>query len=57
VVAALDGYGLSREDFFEALKDLQFKIEKDSVLCDQFEKLDSKVTIIILSVRIYIIHQ
>jgi hypothetical protein len=55
VVAALDGYGLSREDFFEALKDLQFKIEKDSVLCDQFEKLDSKVTIIILFVRIYII--
>lgn len=43
MIQILDEYGLSRDDFMETMKDLQFKVEKDAVLSDQFEQIDSKV--------------
>eukprot|EP01041_Mallomonas_annulata_P001643 gene1643-3182_t len=43
VVALLESYGLSKEDFSETLKDLQFIIEKDKILIDKFDLIDSKV--------------
>lgn len=39
----LDHYGLSKEDFSDSMKDLQFVIEKDAVLKDHFDSVDSKV--------------
>lgn len=43
VIRILDTYGLSKDDFMETMKDLQFIVEKDTNFCDFFERLDSKV--------------
>ena len=48
-MSLLDSYGFSREDFTETFKEMQFIIEKDSLLCDQFEKIDSKVKVSFVS--------
>ena len=42
VLEMLDAYGLSKDDFSESLKDLQFTMDKDPVLKDRFEAIDSK---------------
>ena len=41
----LDAYGLSRDDMMETMREMQFTIEKDLVLYDYFEKLDSQVKV------------
>ena len=58
VVSVLDAYGCSRDDFMETLRELQFKLQKDTVLfgryslftcvafydcIDRYEAMDSKV--------------
>jgi hypothetical protein len=43
VVKILDAYGLSKDDFTETLKELQLTIDKDKVLRDRFDDLDSKM--------------
>jgi replication factor C subunit 1 len=43
VVKTLDAYGLSKEDFTETFKEFQFIIDKDPVLRDGYEGLDSKI--------------
>jgi hypothetical protein len=43
VVKMLDAYGLSKDDFMETMKDLQFVVEKDPNFTDQFAHLDAKV--------------
>jgi len=44
VIALLDAYGLSREDFIESLKELQFVVKEDKVLLrDFYEDVESKV--------------
>ena len=42
VIEMLDSYGLSKEDFMETLKDLQFIVEKDANLRDRYDSVDSK---------------
>jgi replication factor C subunit 1 len=43
LVLILDNYGLSKDDFTETMKDLQFTFEKDPLLKDRYEEIDSKV--------------
>lgn len=43
VLALLDSYGLSKDDFSESLKELQFVIEKDPLLSDGYEAIESKI--------------
>jgi replication factor C subunit 1 len=43
VVDMLEEYGFSKDDFMDTMKELQFTIEKDPILVDKFEKIDSKV--------------
>jgi replication factor C subunit 1 len=45
VMEVLDSYGFSRDDFMETMKEMQFTVagDKDLLLSDQYEKLDSKV--------------
>lgn len=45
MVELLDAYGLSRDDMMETMREMQFTIEKDSVMLDYFEKLDSQVKV------------
>jgi hypothetical protein len=45
-VSLLDSYGLSREDMMETLKEMQFTIEKDSVLVDAYEKIETSVKVV-----------
>ena len=41
----LDAYGLSRDDMMETMREMQFTIEKDTSMCDYFDKLDSQVKV------------
>ena len=43
VIACLDHYGLSKDDFMETLKELQIVRDGDPTLKDRFESLDSKL--------------
>lgn len=43
VLSILDSYGLSKEDFSDSLKELQFVFEKDPKLPDRYEAIESKV--------------
>lgn len=43
VIARLDHYGLSKDDFMETMKDFQFVVDKHPTFVDMFERLDSKV--------------
>jgi replication factor C subunit 1 len=43
VVKIMDTYGLSKDDFMETMKDLQFVVERDPNFTDQFSNLDAKV--------------
>jgi hypothetical protein len=43
IIVMLDYYGLSKDDFTVTMKDLQFILEKDPLLKDRFEEIDSKV--------------
>jgi Replication factor RFC1 C terminal domain len=45
VVTLLDAYGLSRDDMMETMREMQFTIEKDTSMCDYFDKLDSQVKV------------
>jgi replication factor C subunit 1 len=42
VVDLLDQYGLSKDDFTESLREMQFKVENDKTLIDQYELLDTQ---------------
>lgn len=42
VLLILDSYGLSRDDMFETIKELQLIVEKDPLLRDQYEDIDTK---------------
>jgi hypothetical protein len=44
-VTLLDAYGLSRDDMMETMREMQFTIEKDTSMCDYFDKLDSQVKV------------
>lgn len=48
VVSVLDAYGCSRDDFMETLRELQFKLQKDSVL---FGGHSSRIAFSILYLR------
>lgn len=43
MVEIMDDYGLSKDDFSETFKELQFEIENDKVLTDRFRLVDSKL--------------
>lgn len=43
IIQILDYYGLSRDDFMETFKELQFIKEKDERFADRYEKIDSKL--------------
>ena len=45
VVSVLDAYGCSRDDFMETLRELQFKLQKDSVLFGSCLLLNSVILI------------
>lgn len=38
----LDAYGLNRDDFMETFKEMQFVLEKDAVLRDNYDVVDTK---------------
>jgi hypothetical protein len=42
VIELMDAYGLSRDDVTETMKDLQLLYEKDPLLRDQYNNVDSK---------------
>jgi replication factor C subunit 1 len=43
VIALLDAYGLSKDDFMETMREMQFLVEKDAVLADAYAGIDAQV--------------
>ena len=43
VIDMLDAYGLSKEDFMETLKEMQFVVEGDKLFKDRYDAIETKV--------------
>lgn len=41
-IALLDHYGLTKDDFMETLREMQFTIENDKIFKDQYDFLDTQ---------------